>query len=262
MTRFMEDLNFFIGVQKMSWKSFLTYRAQALVWGVADALTIVNMIIAITVIYDVSSGIPGWTYFQVLALSSAATMMFGIVNYAITPWTVVGKLRRGMMDMWFTKPYGYLLVLSGASLDVTAFVDLIGGFLLFVYAALHLSLQAVQLAYFAALFIAGTVAVFMFMSMMALLSYRLFKSAQFVNEMENMLGDVGRYPISIYGIAGQLIFTLAMPIGLAYYYSTEALLGIISPVAVIAIVILAVAMALVSRRLLYKLLESYSSGGG
>jgi len=262
MNRFMENLNFIVETQKMAWKSFLVYRAQASVWSIAYALNIVNMVVAITVIYSVSSGIPGWTYFQILALSSLATMVLGIVNYFIASWNLVDQLRRGMLDLWFTKPYSYLMVLSGASITVTFFVDIIGGLVLFTYAVLHLDIQAIQLIYFAAIFVAGTVAYFMFVNMVSLLSYRLLKSANFVGEMENLLENVGRYPISIYGIAGQLIFTLAMPIGLAYYYPAEALFGTINPIGILAALALAIAVAFASHKILYALLKSYSSGGG
>ena len=97
MSRFMDNLGFLINVQKMAWKSFLIYRWQAFVWLFANLLVILNRVVAITVIYTVSSGIPGWSYFQVLALSSITTMMFGFVDYMIAPWDVAQRLRRGNM---------------------------------------------------------------------------------------------------------------------------------------------------------------------
>ena len=262
MSRFMDNLGFLINVQKMAWKSFLIYRWQAFVWLFANLLVILNSVVAITVIYTVSSGIPGWSYFQVLALSSITTMMFGVVDYMIAPWDVAQRLRRGNMDMWFTKPYGYLTIISGGFGMVWNSASFISGLALFIYSVMHLGITAMQLVYFALLFVAGTAAFLMFFVMMSILSYRLFKSGQFIDNMESMLSNAGVYPLSVYGVLGQLIFTLAMPVGIAYYYPAEALFGMIGPTAVAAALLLSLVVIFVSREIFYALLKGYSSGGG
>ena len=262
MDRLADNLNFFIESQKNSWKGFWIYRSQFLIWAMAEVLVILNMVVAITVIYSVSNGIHGWSYFQILALSSVSVMVFGVFDYLVIPWNIVNKLRNGSMDMWFTKPYSYLLILSSNFGNVTAFAGFLGGLLLFIYSAMHLGLQAMQMVYFSVLFIAGTIAFYLFLTMLTILAYHLFRSGQFVDNMENMLGNVGRYPLSIYGIIGQLAFTLVIPIGIAYYYPAEALLGTISPAGFAAAFLLSVVIAIASRQVFYMLVRNYSSGGG
>ena len=262
MSRFMDNLIFLIDVQKMAWKSFLVYRWQTFIWLFANLLVILNSILAITIIYTVSSGIPGWSYFQVLALSSITTMVFGVIEYMIAPWDVVNKLRVGGMDMWFTKPYSYLTIISSCFGMVWNSASFISGLALFIYAVMHIGITAVQLVYFALLFTVGIAAFLMFFVMMTVLSYRLFKSGQFINNMEGLLSNAGVYPLSVYGVLGQLIFTLAMPIGIAYYYPAEALFGIIGPTEVATALLLSLVVIFVSRKIFYALLKGYSSGGG
>jgi len=258
----MDNLNFFINAQRMKWKTFLTYREQALIWVFAEAITIVNSIIAITVIYTVSSGIPGWSYFQVLALSGIGAMMLNSAGYLVNSWDIVDKLRTGSMDMWFTKPYGYLTIMFSSFGMVIPFVSIISGLGMFVYSVAQLHVQAVQLLYFIPLFVAGTTAFIMFYLMLTLLSYYMFKSGSFVENMDDVLSSASRYPLSVYGVIGQLIFTLAMPIGIAYYYPAEALFGFIGLEGFAATLLLSVAMIFVSRKIMYAVFKRYSSGGG
>ncbi len=262
MGRFIDNINFFVNVQKIAWKGFWTYREQFIFWTIANSLVILNSFIAITVIYSISSGIPGWSYFQVLALSGITTMAIGVIDYLISPLAVVDRLRTGKMDMWFTKPYSYLVIVSSCFGNVTPFASVISGLALFTYAAMHLGLQTVQFVYFALLFVAGVAAFLMFFVMMAVLSYHLFRSGEFIESMEGLLENAGRYPLSVYGILGQFAFTLAMPIGVAYYYPAEALFGTLSPVALAAAAVLSITIMLVSRKIFYTLLKNYSSGGG
>lgn len=262
MPTFADNLNFFINGHKMKWKTFLTYRTQAAVWIFAEAITIINSIVAITVIYTVSSGIPGWSYFQVLALSGIAAMMLNSAQYLINSWDVVNKLRIGELDMWFTKPYSYLTILFSGFGNITAFAGIISGLGLFLYSVAQLHIQTVQLLYFIPLFLTGTLAFIMFYFMLTMVAYYFLKSAQFVGNMEDVLSNAGRYPLSVYGIIGQLIFTIAIPIGIAYYYPAEALFGFIGTEGIIAAFVLSIIVILVSRRIIYGILKSYSSGGG
>lgn len=262
MSTFADNLNFFINGHKMKWKTFLTYRTQAALWIFAEAITIINSIVAITVIYTVSSGIPGWSYFQVLALSGIAAMMLNSAQYLMNPWDIVNRLRIGELDMWFTKPYGYLTILFSGFGSVIAFTSTISGLGLFLYSVAQLHIPIVQLLYFIPLFLTGTIAFIMFYFMLTMISYYFLKSAQFVGQMEDVLSNAGRYPLSVYGVIGQLIFTIAIPIGIAYYYPAEALFGFLGTEGIIAALVLSIVIILVSRKIIYAVLKSYSSGGG
>ena len=189
-------------------------------------------------------------------------MVIGVIDYLINPWEIVDRLRTGKMDMWFTKPYSYLVIVTSCFGNVTPFGSMISGLALFTYAAMHLGLQTMQFVYFAVLFVAGVAAFLMFFVMMAVLSYHLFRSGEFIESMEGLLENAGRYPLSVYGILGQFAFTLAMPIGVAYYYPAEALFGTLSPVALAAAAALSITIILVSRKIFYTLLKNDSSGGG
>ena len=102
----------------------------------------------------------------------------------------------------------------------------------------------------------------MFILMVTVVSYILFKSGDFIDDMKNMLGGLGQYPLSVYGILGQLIFTILIPIGIAYYYPAEVLFGFVGIEGTIAELLLSIVIILVSRKIIYEVLNGYSSGGG
>ena len=89
----------------------------------------------------------------------------------------------------------------------TALAGFVSGLGLLVYSVIQLHVQAIKLLYFIPTFIAGTAAFIMFILMVTVVSYILFKSGDFIDDMKNMLGGLGQYPLSVYGILGQLIFT-------------------------------------------------------
>lgn len=262
MNRLSANLRFLIDLQKINWKSFLTYRLQAAVWMLGEAITILYSIVAITVVYTISNGIFGWSYFQVLALAGITNMIFSLSAYMIVPHEIISRLRDGKIDMWFTKPYSYLIILSGAFGSPTALAGFVSGLGLLVYSVIQLHVQAIKLLYFIPTFIAGTAAFIMFILMITVVSYILFKSGDFIDDMKNMLGGLGQYPLSVYGILGQLIFTILIPIGIAYYYPAEVLFGFVGIEGTIAELLLSIVIILVSRKIIYEVLKGYSSGGG
>ena len=227
-----------------------------------QAVTILYSIVAITVVYTVSNGIFGWSYFQVLALAGITDMIFSLSAYMALPQNIISRLRDGNMDMWFTKPYSYLMILFGAFGSPTSLGGFVTGLGLFLYSVIQLHVQLISILYFIPVFIAGAAAFIMFNLMLTVVAYHLIKSGNFIEDMNNMLGGLGQYPLSVYGFVGQLIFTIAIPIGIAYYYPAEVLFGFIGTDSIVAALVLSIVVILVSRKIIYAVLKNYSSGGG
>jgi len=258
----IDSIKYYLINQAYAWKSFFAYRTQSLLWLFYSAFTGIFSFITMTVIYNVSSGFPGWNYYQMLILSSTVGMVIAAIVYNVNSWGIIRSMRRGMLDMHMVRPYGLVTIMisqSGAKMLISGFASNLA---IFAYAALMLHLSLAYIITFLGIVAIGTYALIVFWLMLTVLSYHLFKSGTFMNGLINTVSVVGSYPLSIYGTIIMLLFSILVPIGIAVYYPAELIFGKINVVFSIAIILFSLAVAFVSYKLFYVLMRHYTSGGG
>jgi ABC-2 type transport system permease protein len=257
----IDSIRYLIVSQYYGVKSFFIYRLQALISISSAIVSIVTSVLTITVVYSVSTGIPGWDYYHLLFLSLLSGLTIAIISY-FNFYNIPKFLREGTYDAYFTKPVGMLsLMLSPLNVvSSPASVVSLAAVLLYVGSVIGLSLKYVVL--FAVAYAAGTVSFLMFLTALSVLSYRLVKSGTFINRLTNLLGRVDQYPLPIYGVAMQSVFSLLIPVGIAVYYPAQVFMGSVDAVSYVALLAAALAVAVVSRSVLYRLMKGYTSGGG
>ena len=130
-----------------------------------------------------------------------------------------------------------------------------------VYSALNMSVTALGIIEFMVLFALGLVALGMFLVMLTMFSYRHFRGYSFIGSMMDFMRGVSNYPLTVYGAAGALLFTVLLPLGTAYFYPSEALFGNVSALDFVAYVAGTVLIGFVSYKLFYILMEGYTGSG-
>jgi len=259
----IDSIKYYLINQEYAWKSFFAYRTESLLWLFYSAFTGIFSFITITVIYNVSSGFPGWNYYQMLILSSTIVMVIDAIEYNVNSWDVIRSMRRGMLDMQMVRPYGLAtIMISTQSRAKTLISGFATGLAIFAYAALKLHLSLAYIITFLGIVAIGTYAFMMFWLMLTVLSYHLFKSGMFMDGLINTLSVVGSYPLSVFGTIIMLLFSILVPIGIAVYYPAELVFGKINIVFSLAIILFSLAIAFVSYKLFYVLMRNYTSGGG
>ncbi|MEM3212046.1 MAG: ABC-2 family transporter protein [Candidatus Micrarchaeaceae archaeon] len=248
--------------QKYKMLAFFTYRIQAVVWLAVFVLSGFYQVIMVTIIYSVSSGISGWTYYQILALGGLANIFISLAFFTISPQVLGRSMRNGQLDQKLTKPYNPVLIALSTTGEVSFLGSAITGAAVFAYAVTEAHIPLLSLAPLIAIFALGTADVVLFILMLTLISYVLFKGASFVMWLVDIGKNASSYPLTIYGLVGLLLLTIGMPVGLATFLPAETLFGRLSPYQFGA-AILFEAIALYAY---YKasawLLTKYSSGGG
>jgi len=259
----INSIKYYLINQVYEWKSFFAYRADSLLWLFYSAFEGIFSFITITVIYYVSSGFPGWSYYQMLILSSTVGMVIAAIEYNVNSVSVIGSMRSGMLDMQMVRPYGLAtIMISTQSGDKTLISGFATSLVIFTYAALKLHLSLAYIITFLGIVAIGTYALMMFLLMLTVLSYHLFKRGMFMQGLIGTLSMVGGYPLSIFGTIVMLLFSVLVPIGMAVYYPAELIFGKISIVFSIATILFSLAIAFVSYKLFYVLMRNYTSGGG
>lgn len=254
---------FSVWVWVYRFRTFFSYRTQAVIWLVYSGFTSFYSLITLTVIYSVSSGVPGWSYFQILALSSTVTIAMNVIYSAIDPWNLVREMRQGGIDMQLARPYGIVTALLNMP-DVwpVSVAGVATGLGILVFALFHVSFSAVSMLEFILVFSLGLLSLVMFMLMLTVVSYHLFKSANFISRVMGVMERAGSYPLNIYGVALTMLFTIAFPIGIASYYPAETLFGMISMYSYLTVIVLEIGVTAVSYKAVHALMKNYASGGG
>ena len=189
-----DEIAYFIQCQYYAWKGILTYRANALLWLLTSSFSVITAFVTISVVYNVSSGIVGWNYYQMLFLAATGTVVFWATYYLINPWSIVQGLQRGGIDIYLARPYRRLSIILSGNYSNAANVSVIGGMILLTFAALHIRFTPWFLAGYAVLLVAGAAAMVLFILMLTLLAYHLMKSARSVQSLLNLSRSISTYP--------------------------------------------------------------------
>ncbi len=260
--RLVRDIRFYLLSQYYWWRGFLVYREQAAMWLIYSIINTAYSYITVAVIYAVSSGIAGWSYYQMLFLVSTATIVMNALYYNVNINWLMDLLRRGGMDPYLIRPYGRISIFLSAQEGISSASAILGGFVMLLYSAFKIGFNAIGLLAYLTLVVVGGVTLVLFTLMLIMLFYHLLKSANFVQRLLSCVQQASQYPLAVYGFVGQLIFTLVIPVGFASYYPAKAFLSSISALGFSEAIAIASAISIVSYVAFNKLQIYYTSGGG
>ncbi len=255
-------LNMYLLSQKYKLKSFFIYRTQAVGWLIVESLSTVGAFISISIIYGVSGGFAGWTYFQVLALAAITQISGGIVGYTLTPNRLVTDMRNGKFDQLMLKPYDIISSTIARYGDVTTLGTIFSGLLLLVYALLHINLSFGAFLAFLLVYVLGTFVLVFGMLALSVLSYVVLKSSGFLRWSLNIGQDAAQYPMYIYGVLGMTILSTIIPIAFASFFPSLTLFGKIGYAYVGILILVPVIVVPVLYYAIIRMLRRYESGGG
>ncbi len=258
----LDEIGYVLLCRRYSLKEYAVYRGQFILWLAFAIIGVFFTYASISIIYGVSSGIPGWNYYQMLALSATSTMFLGFVEIFVSLNMVTSQLLNGLYDFYFTMPYSKLGIILARSGNInTSIGSILGGILMFAYAIMHLNIAISSLFGYLILFAFGFFGFLIFYPMLGVALYYAAKSRSIGGDVSNVLKSASTYPLGIYGFSGQLLFSLLLPIGFAYYYPTEVLLHS-SPYVFLFSIVGSVVIGLVSYRLFNVLIKKYTGAGG
>ncbi len=256
------NLGLFLVSQKNEWKKFLVYRLQSVLWMVFFLIIGIMGFITITVIYNVSNGINGWTYYQLLVISSFSSIAGSLIGFFLNSQQLVRDMRDGEFDKLLTKPYNPLLLIFSRYGSIIFIFSALSSFAILIYALSNIKLHLLSLIFAVFLFLLGSAALLMFMLFISFIAYILFKSGNFMGFMRQIAGNAAEYPLQIYGPIGMVILSVAVPVGIASFYPAEIMFSKINYGFGISIAIFAIALTYILYKVNIWLLRFYTSAGG
>ncbi len=262
LSNIVRNLKFYLSSQKYEWMEVFTYRTQAISWMFLAGLGTVSVFISISVIYTVSNGLPGWTYFQLLALSAMTEISAGILWYIINPHSIVNSMRNGGIDQLLLKPYSPITVLLTRYGSRYKIGTVISGLVLFVYALSNIKFNMFLLLVYIPIYIAGIAALVFTILAITLASYIKFKSGNYINWGILVAQEAARYPVSIYGIIGIALLSIIMPVAFTSFFPALILFGKVNYIFAGLMILISSILAIIFYTASTHLIKHYESGGG
>lgn len=217
------------------------------------------------VIYNVSKGLPGWTFEEFLLLQGTFILSTGLTLLLFWRFAdhIVEEVRWGNYDKDLVKPANPLMLALATGSDLDGLPKTLVGIIVAAYALLKIGwvFNLLHLFAYCVLIIAAVIFLLSLQVIIAAMAFLFVKSYTLMNIFD-VLTDIGKNPISVFGSLGSLIFTFVFPVGLAAFYPASAILGKISLLQVGGVVLIALAFFGFGVLLWTLGIKKYASAGG
>ena len=238
------------------------YRANFVVQLLQSVVQVGTGLIVLSLIFDRTANLNGWTRPQLLVLMGIFTLVGGLIGFWIEPnmGRVIADVRLGTFDYVLTKPVDSQLLSSAREFRLWRLVDVVVGGVVMGWgiAELPTGISATEVFLFLVMLVAGMVLIYCLWLIVTTGAFWFVRMEE-VQELFGGLYRAGQYPVTIYPSWLRLILTYIVPIGVAVTVPSESLTGRLTP-ARVAITIGFGVVALVVTRLVWRIGSRHYSG--
>ena len=213
---------------KTSIQTDMAYRADFFTRIVTSLLSLLTTIGSLTIAFNYTNNIGGWTFPQVMTLISVYYLMDGLIEMFIAPnmRAIMDQVRNGTLDFVLLKPVSSQFLATFRQINIWRIVSLIVGTGLLVYTLSRLALQTgwKEAFAFALTMVAGAVVVYSFWLCLVTLTFWYTRISN-IEQLVWQAFEAGRYPIKIYPAWLQGALTYVIPIAFIITVPAQALTG-------------------------------------
>ncbi len=213
---------------RLSVMNELQYRANFVIQLIESAVTLGTGLVVLTLIFDRTDTLDGWTRPQLLVVMGVFTIVGGIIGFVIEPnmGRVMTDVRQGTFDYVLTKPVDSQLLSSVREFSVWRLTDVVSGLIVLGWGVtgLDASVGVLDALAFAASLAAGSTLVYCLWLVVTSGAFWFVRMNE-VQELFTGLYRAGQYPVTVYPAWLRLSLTYLVPIGFAVTVPSESLTG-------------------------------------
>lgn len=178
------------------------------------------------IIYNVSSGIPGWTLMEFILFQGIVVFVFGIWHAFIggISWGAAELVDEGELDRVLVRPFNALAYLSAVYVDFHGLAEVLVGIILMIWALATISFNAWMIIPFIFLIALALLFILSISIIIAALSI-IFVNVDAVESIVYVLMSVTSYPITVYSSGIRFMLTFIIPAAIASYWPAAVILG-------------------------------------
>jgi ABC-2 type transport system permease protein len=240
----------------------LQYRADFFIDGTISLCWTATALVPLFVVFHDRPVIAGWNFAEALVVVGWFTLLEAILEGAINPslTAVVEHIRKGTLDFVLLKPADAQFLVSTSRFEPWRSTNVLTALAIWVYAFAKLGRAPSALGILAALVLLGSATLLLYSLWILTVSAAFYVVK--VDNLTNLFGsvfDAARWPVQIFRGVLRWVFTLVVPLAVMTTYPAEALLGRLSPLALVGSVVGACVFSWLSRRVWLGSLSRYSS---
>ena len=194
----------------------LMFRGDFFVWSLVELFWMAVNILTITVIYEHTQSIAGWTKYQmVLLVGTSMLIQRFLMGFFWSSIFEMGRnIRSGNFDFYLAQPGNVMFMATTRKLDPDSLLNSLVAVAVVIYAAHQLGLEpsAGQIALYALMVLCGVVIHYSILVLSISLAFWL-TSAQGIEGIYFTLTEFSRLPRAAFtGIATQMLFVWLLPV--------------------------------------------------
>ncbi len=155
----------------------------------------------------------GWSAVDFIGMAGVNSFVYGIVFLFVQGLIDIPRhVDTGSLDSFLTKPTSVLSNLASSSVDVTTFGDLLFGFGLITWYAVHIDVGMGAVLLFLVALVTACIVFFCFAALLpSILAFYIFDSEKLSRYAGILFLDAGLYPAGVLTGPLRMIFLLAVP---------------------------------------------------
>ena len=209
-------------------RAVLEYEADFWVLRAGGLLHQVDGLVFLRAVFARVPAINGWGFHETLLVYAFTTFAAGTVPLvADGMWRLAGLIRKGELDYRLTRPYPVILQVLSSSVGLQSFGELTGSTVLIVWALAGMDVHwspwrvAVALVLFAS---ALVIRIAIGMASNAVVFWLGSANSLFAFSLQSV-GDMARYPLTVYSLAFRVGLTVVVPFGFVSFFPAAWLAG-------------------------------------
>ena len=216
-----------------------------------------------TIIYQVSSGIPGWTLYEFILFQGTLIIVVGLWHtfFADLLGETIGSIEAGEFDKILLRPFNALAFMTSNSFDPEGLAEILAGTLIVLFALIKMNLFTVFLLVYVLIIILATLFEYALTIIAAALAFTFVKTWRLF-EFISIVEKFSRYPLEVYTMPLRFVLTFIIPAAIAAYYPASILLGKQALITTLWVAIPVLIFFTFSLWLWSVAIKKYSSAGG
>jgi ABC-2 type transport system permease protein len=227
----------------------MEYRVDFFTRIIASLLGLLTTVGGLSLAFNYTSNIKGWTFAQVMVLIAVYYLMNGLIEMVVAPnmRTVMGQVRDGTLDFVLLKPVSSQFLVSFRTVNVWQAANVLVGLGLCLYTVgkLSLTVGAVHALAFAVTLVAGAGIMYAFWLCLVTLTFWFVK----IDNIEQIVWqafEAGRYPIDIYPAWLRGTLTYVIPVTFIITVPAQEFTGQLGASSALAAIGIAVAVVVLA----------------
>jgi len=239
----------------------LQYRVNFFVQVFQSGLALATGLVGLSLVFDHTSTLGGWTRYELLAVMGVHILMGGLIRTAIQPnmERLMADVQEGTLDYALTKPADSQTLVSVREVRIWQSVDIVMGsiILIFAVAQIQTGVGIGQALAFASALLLGALMIYCFWLMLTTGAFWVIRMENIIELFQGVY-QAGRWPVGVYPDWLRTGLTFLVPVAFAVTVPAEAVTSRLTPNTLLGAALLAALLMALTRFVWRRGLRRYS----